>query len=77
VTWNVGAEDSVGVSEVAAGCSGGLTAVLGDHMGLVLGCEVTTTLRDLHKFTIGGKGAGRWVGRRNGGASARHDSKIS
>jgi hypothetical protein len=65
------------VSEVAAGCSGGLTAVLGDHMGLVLGGEVMTTLGDLHQFTIGGEGAGRWVGCRDGGASARHDSKIS
>jgi hypothetical protein len=57
VTWNVGA-DAVGVSKVAAGCGGGLTAVLGDHVGLVLGGEVATTLGDLHKFTLGGQGAG-------------------
>jgi hypothetical protein len=43
--WNVEA-DVAGVSEVAAGCGGGLTAVLGDHMGLVLGDEVATTLGD-------------------------------
>jgi hypothetical protein len=41
--WNVGA-DGAGVSEVTAACSGGLQAVLGDHVGLVLGCEGSTTL---------------------------------
>jgi hypothetical protein len=76
VTWNVGA-DAAGVSEIAAGCGGGLTAVLGDHVGLVLGGEVATTLGELRKFTHGGEGAGWWVGHRDGGASACHDSKIS
>jgi hypothetical protein len=56
VTWKVGA-DAAGVSEVTAGCGGGLTAVLGDHVGLVLGGEVATTLGDSHKFTLGGEGA--------------------
>jgi hypothetical protein len=74
--WNVGA-DAVGVSEVVAGCGGGLTALLGDHVGLVLGGEVATNLGDLCKFTLGGEGAGRQVGCRDGGASGRHDSKIS
>ncbi len=50
MTWNVGA-DAAGVSEVAAGCGGGLTAVLGDHVGLVLGGDVMTTLGDLREFT--------------------------
>jgi hypothetical protein len=58
VTWNGGA-DVKGVSEVAAGCGGGLTAVLGDHLGLVLGGEVATTLGDSREFTLGGEGAGR------------------
>ncbi len=74
--WNVGA-DAVGVSEIAAGCGGGLTAVLGDHVGLVLGGEVATTLGDLCEFTLGGEGAGWRVGHRDGGASTRHASKIS
>jgi hypothetical protein len=65
------------VSEVAAGRSGGLTVVLGDHVGLVLGGEVATTLGDSRKFTLGDAGAGRWVGCRDGGASVCHDSKIS
>jgi hypothetical protein len=51
--------------------------VLGDHIGLVLGGEVVTTLGDVCKFTLGGEGAGRRVGRRDEGASACHDSKIS
>jgi hypothetical protein len=76
VTWNVGA-DSAGVSEVTAGCSRGLTAVLGDHVGLVIGGEVATTLGESREFTLGDAGAGRWVGRRDGGASVHHDSKIS
>ena len=76
VTWNVGA-DGAGVSEVMAGCGGGLTAVLEDHMGLVLGGEVATTLGESRAFTRGDAGAGWWVGRRDGGASVRHDSKIS
>jgi hypothetical protein len=52
VTWNVGVH-AVGVSEVTAGCGGGLTAVLGDHVGLVPSGEVATTLGDLPKFTLG------------------------
>jgi hypothetical protein len=76
VTWNVGAE-AIGVSKIVAGCGGGLTAVLGDHVGLVLGGEAATTLGDSCKFTLGGEGAGRQVGRRDGGASVHHDSKIS
>jgi hypothetical protein len=50
--WNVGA-DGAGVSEVRAGCSRGLTAVLGAHVGLVLGGEVTTTRKESHAFTFG------------------------
>jgi hypothetical protein len=57
VTWNVGA-DAEGVREVAAGCGGGLIAVLGDHMGPGLGGEVATTLGDSREFTLGGEGAG-------------------
>ncbi len=76
VTWNVEA-DGAGVSEVVAGCGGGLTAVLRDHVGLVLGGEVATTLGELLAFTLGDAGAGWWVSRRDGGASACHDSKIS
>jgi hypothetical protein len=74
--WNVGA-DGAGVSEVMAACGGGLQAVLGDHMGLVLGDEGATTLGELLVFTLGLAGAGRWFGRRDGRASAYHDSKIS
>jgi hypothetical protein len=51
---NVGA-DTVGVSEVAASCGGGLTAVLGDHVGLVLSGEGATTLGDSREFTLGGE----------------------
>jgi hypothetical protein len=58
VTWNVVA-DAAGVSEVAVGCGGGLTTVLGDHVGLVLGGEVATTLGDLRKFALGGERARR------------------
>jgi hypothetical protein len=76
VTWNVGA-DSAGVSEVMAGCAGCLTAVLGYHVGLELGGEGVTTHGELRAFTLGDAGAGRWVGRRDGGASVGHDSKIS
>jgi hypothetical protein len=74
--WNIGA-DGTGVSEILAACSGGLTAVLGDHVGLVLGGEGATTLGESRKLTLGRAGAGQWVGRRDEGASARHDSKIS
>ncbi len=65
MTWNVGA-DGTGVSEVTVGCGGGLTTVLGDHVGLVLGGEVATTLGESREFTPGGAGAGRWVGCRVG-----------
>jgi hypothetical protein len=41
--WNVGA-DGAGLSEVTAGCCVGVTAVLGDHGGLVLGGKVATSL---------------------------------
>ncbi len=76
VTWNVGA-DGAGVSEVMAACSGGLPAVLGDHVGLVLGGEGATILGESCVFTFGLAGAGRWFGHKDEGASARHDSKIS
>jgi hypothetical protein len=76
VTLNIWA-DGAGVSEVTAGCKGGLTAVLGDHVGLVLGGEVATTLGKLSEFTLVDAGASGWVGRRDGRASTRHDSKIS
>ncbi len=76
MTWKVGA-DAAGVSEIATFCSGGLTAVLGDHVGLVLSGEVATTLGDSCEFTLGSEGAGQWVGCRDGGASVYHDSKIS
>jgi hypothetical protein len=76
VVWNVGA-DNIGESEVVAGCNGPPLAVLGDHVGLVLGGEVATTLGDLHVFTLGDAGARRWVGCRDRGASMHHDSKIS
>ncbi len=56
--WNVGA-DAKGAREIAAGCGGGLIAVLGDHVGTGLGGEVATTLGDSRKFTLGGEGAGR------------------
>jgi hypothetical protein len=76
MTWNVGA-DEAGVSEIAAGCGGDLTVVLGDHVRLVCGGEVATTLEDSCKFTLGGEVAGRQIGCRDGGASAHHESKIS
>jgi hypothetical protein len=76
VTWKVRA-DGAGVSEVMAVCGGGLTAVLGHHVGLVLGGEVVTTLGELRAFTLGDAGVGRWVGHRDGVASVRHDSKLS
>ncbi len=65
------------MSEVTAAYGGSLTAVLGDHMGLVLGGGVASTLRESHEFTLGDAGAGWWVGCRDGGASVHHDSKIS
>ncbi len=49
--WNVGA-DGAGVSEVIAACGGGLKAVLGDHVGLVLGGEGATTLGELRGLAI-------------------------
>jgi hypothetical protein len=74
--WKVRA-DGAGVSEITAVCGGGLTAVLGDHVGLVLGGEVVTTLGESCAFTLRDAGVRRWVGHRDGGASARHDSKRS
>ncbi len=65
------------MSKVTADCGGGLKAVLGASMGLVLGGEGETTLEELREFTYGLVGAGRWFSRRDGGASKRHDSKIS
>jgi hypothetical protein len=50
--WNVGA-DSRGVSEVAVAHGGGLKAVLGASVGLVLGGEGETTLGELRAFTLG------------------------
>ncbi len=76
VAWNVGA-DGRGVSEVMAACGGGLKAVLGDSVGLVLGGEGETTLGELHEFTLGFAGEGQWFSCRDGGASVCHDSKIS
>jgi hypothetical protein len=78
VTWNVRA-DGAGVSEVMVACGRGLQALLGDHVGLVLGGEGATTLGlgELCAFTLGLAGARRWFGRRDGGASVHHDSKIS
>ncbi len=64
------------MSKVTADCGGGLKAVLGDHVGLVLGGEGVTTLGKLHKYTLGLVGAKQWFGRRDGGASPRHDSKM-
>ncbi len=65
VTWNVGA-DGTGVSEVRAVCGGGLQAVLGDHVGLVLGGEGVTTLGKLCAFTLGLAGARWWLAIRMG-----------
>ncbi len=59
VTWNVGA-DAKEVSEVTDACGGGLKAVLGDHVGLILGGDGATTLGELCAFTLGLAGAGRW-----------------
>jgi hypothetical protein len=76
VAWNVGAYGR-GVSEVTTACGGGLKAVLGASMGLVLGGEGETTLGDLREFTLGLAGAGQWFSNRDRGASKHHDSKIS
>jgi hypothetical protein len=62
---------------VTAAYGGGLQAVLGDHVGLVVGGEGATNLGESCLFTLGLGGAGQWFGRRDGGASARHESKIS
>jgi hypothetical protein len=58
-------------------CSGGLKAVLGAIMGLILSGEGETTLGESRKFTLGLARAGQGVSRRDGGTSKRHDSKIS
>jgi hypothetical protein len=57
VTWNVGA-NGAGVREVKAACGEGLQAVLGDHVGLVLGGERATTLGEFPPFLLGLTGAG-------------------
>ena len=49
--WNVGA-DSRGVSEVKVAHGGGLKAVLGASVGLVLGGEGENTLGELRAFTL-------------------------
>jgi hypothetical protein len=56
-----------------AACVGGLQAVLGASMGLVLGGEGATPLGDSREFTLGLVRAGQWFGRRDGVASERHD----
>ncbi len=61
VTWNVGAYGT-GVSEVTAACGVGLEAVLGDHMGLVLGGKGATTFGESCTFTLGLAVAGWWFG---------------
>ena len=76
IAWNVGA-DGRGVSEVTVARGGGLKAMLGASMGLVLGGEGEPILGELRKFTLGLVGAGQRVGCRDGGASKNHDSKIS
>jgi hypothetical protein len=58
-------------------CGGGLQAVVGDRVGLVLGGEGATTLGELCLFTLGLAGAGWWFGHQDGGARVHHDSKIS
>ncbi len=73
---NVGA-DSRGVSEVKVAHGGGLKAVLGASVRVILGGEGEATLGDSRVFTLDLAGAGRQVGRRDGGASKCHDSKIS
>jgi hypothetical protein len=65
VKWNVGA-DGAGVSEVMAGCNGGLTAVLEDQVGLVVGGEVVSTLRESRAFTFGDAEAEHCVACRDG-----------
>jgi hypothetical protein len=74
--WNVEG-DSKGVSEVTAACGGGLQAVLGDRLGLVLGGEGVTNLWRIAQVHFGLVRARQWCSHRDGGASARHDSKIS
>jgi hypothetical protein len=58
-------------------CGGGLKAVLGASVGRVLGGEGEATLGESREFTLGLGGAGRLVSLRDGGASKRHNSKIS
>ncbi len=73
VVWNV-ETDGRGVSEVTAACGGGLKAVLGVSVRLVLGGEGETTFGELHEVTLELAGAGQWFNRRDGGASEHHDS---
>jgi hypothetical protein len=76
VVWNVEANGR-GVSEVTAAGSGGLKAVLGASVGLVLGGEGETTLGESCQFTLGLAGARQCFSRKDGGVSKCHDSKIS
>ncbi len=46
-------------------------------MGVVLGGQGEATLGELPVFTLSLAGEGQQVGQRDGGASERHDSKIS
>jgi hypothetical protein len=65
------------VSEVTVVCGGGLKAVLGASVGIVLGGEGEPTLVELCMFTLGLAGAGQQVGLMDGGASECHDLNIS
>ncbi len=52
------------MSKVTAACGGGLQAVLGASVGLVLGGEGATALvGEFRAFTLGLAGAGWWFGR--------------
>ncbi len=68
VAWNVRA-DGRGVSEVMAACSGGLKAVLGASVGLVLSGKEATTLGETRESTLGLAGGGQWFSHRDGGGS--------
>ncbi len=51
--------------------------MLGDHVGFVPGGEGATTLGESREVILGVAGARLWLGRKDGGASSHHDSKIS
>jgi hypothetical protein len=76
VAWNVGV-DGRGVSEVKVAYSGGLKAVLGASMRVILSGEGEATLGDSHVYTLGIAREGWQNGQRDGGASKCHESKIS